>query len=318
MTFGVFNGPGRPWTLGRVAGIPIRLQPFLLVLVVGLALSQALKLGWQAGVMTVFGLGLVLGSVLLHELGHALVARRLGVGVLDITLWPLGGVAMLQGMPDDPSVEGAVALAGPLVNFLLAGLGAAGLLLMGVLGQVTAPSPFQLEVVQVLVLLVWVNLVMGLFNLLPAFPMDGGKILRSFLARRRGWLRGTETAAQVGRLFAWGMILFGWQWSLMMPFLGLFLLFAGSKELLGVRLRHAMGGAAGSPFGQGGFAFWNLEEVLRRATQGGGPFAGQGPSGGSFPGASNAGRQASQSGFSEEDVRRMEAERGRLRRDELP
>lgn len=310
MTFGVFNGPGRPWHLGRVAGIPIRLQPFLLVLVVGLALSQALKLGWQAGLMTIFGLGLVLGSVLLHELGHALVARRLGVGVRDITLWPLGGVAMLEGMPDDPAVEGAVALAGPLVNFALAGLGIVGLLMLGVLSQMTSMAPFELGVVPVLGLLVWVNLVMGVFNLLPAFPMDGGKILRSLLARRRGWLRGTETAAQIGRLFAWGMILFGWQWSLMMPFLGLFLLFAGSKELLGVRLRH-MAGAAGG-FGPRGFAFGNLEDLFRQAAAGG--------VGGGIPGSgANQGDPShSQQGFSEEDVRRMEAQRGRLRSDDLP
>ena len=85
-----------------------------------------------------------------------------------------------------------------------------------------------------------------------------------------------------------------------------------------MRLRDARGGAADTPFGQGGFAFGSLEEVLRRATQGGGPFAGQGPSGDSFHGASDAGEQSPRRGFSEEDIRRMEAQRGRLRRDELP
>ena len=182
---------------------------------------------------------------------------------------------------------------------------------LAVLGlRIRAERRGNLGVVPVLGLLVWVNLVMGVFNLLPAFPMDGGKILRSLLARRRGWLRGTETAAQIGRLFAWGMILFGWQWSLMMPFLGLFLLFAGSKELLGVRLRH-MAGAAGG-FGPRGFAFGNLEDLFRQAAAGG--------VGGGSPGsgANHGDPPHSQQGFSDEDVRRMEAQRGRLRSDDLP
>ncbi|HIG87195.1 MAG TPA: hypothetical protein EYQ25_09140 [Planctomycetes bacterium] len=322
MTIGFFNGPGRPWMLGRVRGIPIRLQPFLLVLMGLLALLQLDTGGWQAALMTFFAMGLVMGSVLLHELGHALMAQRLGVRVIDITLWPLGGIAMLENMPEDSSTEGAIAIAGPLVNFVIAGAASLALMLMGLLGQlIPMATTAQLGFAQILALLVMVNVIMGTFNLLPAFPMDGGKLLRSFLARKDGWVRGTERAARVGRVFAWSMIFFGWQWTLMLPFLGFYLLFAGKRELLMVQLKHA-GRGAGGIFGG------DLGEMLRRAAQAGAA----GSSGGADADQTQDNWQRSprqapanevniespskpERGFSEEDIRRLEAQRGRLRRD---
>lgn len=315
MTVGIFTGPGRPWLLGRLAGIPIRLQPLLLALVMVLSLSRALAEGWQVGVLTLLVLLVVTASVLLHELGHALVARRLGVGVVDITLWPLGGVAVLNRMPEDPGVESAIALAGPLVNFSIAALALLAAIGLGVLaGSLGFPANAALNITSLLAVLLWVNLVMGLFNLLPAFPMDGGKILRSLVSRRRGWLAGTELACGIGRAFGWGMVLFGWTYSLSFPLLGLFLLYAGKRELLLVRMRHAP-----ETVGLGGIL---LSGLIRRpgARDREGPQARRG-----WPADTQATGQPgseSRSGFSDEDVRRMEAHHGPLgnlrRRGEAP
>jgi Zn-dependent protease len=316
MTIGFFNGPGRPWMLGRVRGIPIRLQPLLLVLMGLLALMEVDSGGWTSGLMTFFALSLVMGSVLLHELGHALMAQRLGVQVVDITLWPLGGIAMMVNMPEDPATEGAIAIAGPLVNFAIAGIASMILMMMGLLGELIPMATItQAGLPQILALLVMVNVIMGTFNLVPAFPMDGGKLLRSFLARKDGWVRGTERAAQVGRIFAWAMVFFGWRWSLMLPFLGFYLLFAGKRELIMVQLKHAAQGA-------GGMFGGNLEEMLRRATQAGGfnrpgqePH-GQAPSHEGHPGETHVDSSSQpKRGFSEEDIRQLEADRGRLRKD---
>src|SRR5262249_29872813 len=132
------------------------------------------------------------GVVLLHELGHSLMARRLGVHVVDITLWPLGGLARMAEIPESSRVEGLIAIAGPAVNFALAGLGLGAL----------PPRPLQRAPAWLSHLwlpFLGVNLFMGTFNLIPAFPADGGRLLRAWLARGGDWLGATETAVRIGR-----------------------------------------------------------------------------------------------------------------------
>jgi Zn-dependent protease len=178
------------WKLGRVAGIDIYLHPtFLFVLAFP-----------QVGEAGAFGLMLVLagfGCVLLHELGHALMARRYGIGTEDITLYPIGGVARLSRMPRSPGAELLIALAGPAVNLVIA----AGLLGLGLLGLL-GPTLVGRFLVNLLV----VNLVLALFNLIPAFPMDGGRVLRALLSGWVGRVRATAVAATIGRSLA---LLFG-------------------------------------------------------------------------------------------------------------
>jgi Zn-dependent protease/CBS domain-containing protein len=150
--------------------------------------------------------------VTLHELGHSLMARRLGVRVKDITLLPIGGVARLETMPEKPSHELLIAAVGPLVNFVIAlGLGLALLFMMGTrlffnLGHLARLLMGPDSFLSLVIYLLSANLVLGVFNLIPAFPMDGGRVLRSLLAMRMEYPRATRIAATVGQGMA---VIFG-------------------------------------------------------------------------------------------------------------
>jgi Zn-dependent protease len=177
------------WKLGRVAGIDLFLHPtFLLVFLFagGLPIPYVLAL---------------FGCVLLHELGHALMARRFGIETADITLYPIGGVARLKRMPRAAGAELLIALAGPAVNFAIVGC----LIGLQTLGLASFDNSWLGAFASYLVLM---NLVLGLFNLIPAFPMDGGRVFRALLSGWLGRVRATSVAASVGRALAMGFGLY--------------------------------------------------------------------------------------------------------------
>lgn len=188
----------RALRLGRFAGIEVFLH-----------WTFALLLGWvgwltwrDSGslVAVAYGIGLVLGlffCVLLHEYGHALTARRFGIGTRRITLLPIGGVALLDGMPERPREEVAIALAGPLVNVVIAAFLALWLRLGGADGNGIVP------------VLLRANLLLAAFNMTPAFPMDGGRVLRALLWMWKPLPRATWIAALVGRVVAVGFAAYG-------------------------------------------------------------------------------------------------------------
>lgn len=185
--------------------------------------------------------------VLLHEYGHALTARRFGIRTHDITLTPIGGLARLERIPENPMQELVIAIAGPLVNVVIAAILSA-LVFLGVASDWTAPSVAIGG--SFIVQLVVINLVLCLFNMLPAFPMDGGRVLRSLLAMKFGRVRATEIAARLGRwmslLFAiWGIFV---DWNPMLVLLAAFVFISGTAELFQVRLR-AMSNQSANPFG---------------------------------------------------------------------
>lgn len=194
--------------LGRVFGIRLEMHVTFLLLLFWIGMQH-----WRANPTpssVIGGVGFVLllfTCVVLHELGHALAARRYGIPTRDITLLPIGGVARLERMPADPKQELVVALAGPAVNVVIAALLFGGLALSG------AGDPATLEATGESVVrggiaerLLVVNVMLVAFNLLPAFPLDGGRVLRAVLAMRMDYAKATRTAASIGQGMA---VLFG-------------------------------------------------------------------------------------------------------------
>jgi len=188
------------WQIGRIFGIDLKIHftfPFLLAWV---AISTVMAGGEAFTVLAEVGVILVLFLfVILHEFGHALMARRFGIATTDITVLPIGGLARLEKMPEDPREEFLVAIAGPAVNVLIGGLLFAGLLITGFFAQ---PLNITAVVDNIWLQLLTANIVLVLFNLIPAFPMDGGRVLRAILASRMDSVKATQIAANVGRGFA--------------------------------------------------------------------------------------------------------------------
>ena len=230
------------WKLGRVGGTELRVHATFVILLAWLALALLRETGTLAGV--VGGLLFVLAlfcSVVLHELGHVLVARHFGVPTRDITLLPIGGVARMERIPERPREELLVALAGPAVTFVIVATLYLTLRLLGLSTSVSASG----SVVRgsVLAQLMWVNVTLLVFNLLPAFPMDGGRVLRALLARRMDYLRATEHAARIGRAFALAFGLLGLMYDPMLVLIALFVWLGAAAESSALQLRSSLAGA---------------------------------------------------------------------------
>lgn len=198
------------WRVGSIAGIALYIHAtfFLLLAYLAIANYQATRNALEAlnGVLFVVA---VFGTVVLHELGHAFAAKRYGITTKDITLLPIGGIARLERMPRDPRQEMVVALAGPAVNVVIAVLIYGGLMITGGFPDLVEDTALSAGFLQrgFFARLLAVNIWLVLFNLIPAFPMDGGRVLRAFLAMRTDdYAEATERAARVGRFFA---LLFG-------------------------------------------------------------------------------------------------------------
>jgi Zn-dependent protease len=204
----------KSWRLGKAFGFPIEINlSFLLLLGV-----VFLAFGGLVGVVIV---SLAFASVLLHELGHALVARRLGVSVSGIELSFFGGAAKMVNLPNTANHEVAIAAAGPAVSLALAGLG------LG-LGALTGLSIFAW--------IGWTNLILAAFNLIPALPMDGGRILRALLTRKLDFVRATDVSVAVSRVAAIGFAILGLMGAYQLLFLAPFLWVLGTRERMLARM----------------------------------------------------------------------------------
>jgi Zn-dependent protease len=237
--------------VGRLAGIPIGIQPLwlLIVALITWSLGDVYYPDQVPGIApaAAYGLGLLsalllFASILLHELGHALVARRHGVEIEEIDLWLLGGVARMSGHPRAAADELRFALAGPAVTLAIATL--FGLVALAL--PASAPSALSAVVAYQLL----INVVILGFNLLPAFPLDGGRVARALIWQHTGDLsRATSTAALVGRGLGYGMIglglfsaLLGGYGGLWLALIGFFVVVAAKAEEGGLRVRIAFSG----------------------------------------------------------------------------
>src|SRR5579871_2468965 len=211
------------WWIGRILGIDIYMHSTFLILLAWVAVSYYLPGHSVVAALTgVLFILCLFGIVILHEMGHALVARRFGIRTKDITLLPIGGVARLERMPEDPKQELMVALAGPAVNIVLAGLLFAVLMPMLGAAVLMTWNDSLLTFGAFLGQMLWVNVALALFNLLPAFPMDGGRVLRAVLAMRMNYTQATRVAASIGQGMA---VVFGLIGLFFNPFLILIALF---------------------------------------------------------------------------------------------
>lgn len=253
------------WSLriGSLFGIGVYVHFTFLIILIWFA-----ALHWSRGDdFSDFVLGLAMVAaiffiVVLHELGHALAARRYGIQTKDITLLPIGGVARLERMPEDPKQELVVAIAGPMVNVVLAILFLGLMVLFGSLGP---DRSLALEYLSSVVddnasiktmtdLSIWeqaasicfvmfgFNVVMVVFNLLPAFPMDGGRVLRAFLAMNMDYVQATQVAAGVGQMMAFLFGFIGLFYNPFLVFIALFVWMGATSEAAMVQRRFALTG----------------------------------------------------------------------------
>lgn len=229
------------WKLGEYAGIGVYIHATFVLLLVWIGIAHLMVGGSISAALAGVGFLLaVFGCVVLHEFGHALAARRFGIRTRDITLLPIGGVARLERMPDDPRQELWVALAGPAVNVVLA----AGLFIWLVVSETLAPlGTLGVTTGSFLERLLVVNVILVLFNMLPAFPMDGGRVLRALLAMRMEYTRATQTAASLGQGLAMLLGLAGLLTGhFMLVFIAFFVWIGAGQEASVVQIRHALGG----------------------------------------------------------------------------
>lgn len=228
------------WKLGEFRGIAVYMHATFLILIAFVVLSH-----WSAGqslAKALEGVGFILAlftCVVLHEFGHALMAARYGIKTRDITLLPIGGVARLERMPEEPIQELWVALAGPAVNVVIA----TGLFVWIRFADAFAPLE-QLSVTSgpFLERLMVVNVILVIFNMLPAFPMDGGRVLRALLATKMEYARATQIAATIGQGMALIFAFLGFFGNPFLIFIALFVWIGAAQEAGMATMKAALGG----------------------------------------------------------------------------
>jgi Zn-dependent protease/predicted transcriptional regulator len=228
------------WKLGTFAGIDVFVHATFLLLIGWVGYSYWLEHGTLAKVVEgiLFILSLFL-CVVLHEYGHALTARKYGIKTRDITLYPIGGVARLERMPDKPIEELWVALMGPAVNVVIA------VIIFTILYLSGSPAPITNLTItsgSFLARLMTVNISLVLFNLIPAFPMDGGRVLRALLAMRMDYVRATQVAANVGQGLAFIFGFIGLFNNPFLLFIAFFVWIGASQEASMVQMKNSLSG----------------------------------------------------------------------------
>lgn len=221
----------RSWSFpaGHLFGVDVRVHLTFVFLLAFVWFTQSVTMGTSGALRGLALVAVIFGCVVLHELGHAVVARRNGVAVRSIILLPIGGVTLMEdtGLRNaDPARDIRISVAGPLVNLVIAGL--SGAFILAFLPQVKLWNQPFVHAGNLPRALFWGNLFLGGFNLLPAYPMDGGRILRAVLAERMDYLHATRRAVAIGQGFAMLFIFLGAVWNAWLMLIGFFL-FVGAQ-----------------------------------------------------------------------------------------
>jgi Zn-dependent protease/CBS domain-containing protein len=212
----------------RIAGIQLKIHITFLLLVGWIAFVYYAQGGSPAAVGGVLMILLLFACVILHEFGHAFAGKAFGINTPDITLLPIGGVARLERIPEEPIQELIIAAAGPAVTALIA------LVALAAGGTWAYPPGTKTSILDVLFT---INVVLLLFNLLPAFPMDGGRVLRALLATQMPYARATQVAASVGQAFAFIFGFVGLLWNPFLIFIAFFVYIGASQEAALAQMR---------------------------------------------------------------------------------
>jgi Zn-dependent protease/CBS domain-containing protein len=220
--------------IGRIAGTAIKVHITFVLFLGWIAISSWVSGGPAAAWTSIAFMLLLFACVLAHEFGHIFVARHFGVATPTVTLLPIGGVAQLERIPEKPSEEFLVAIAGPLVNVAIA---AVLVVAFGASLDASHLAGVDKPAVSMIDRLAAVNLFLVAFNLIPAFPMDGGRVLRALLASRLGYVRATEIAASIGQVVAFGLGFLGLFGNPLLIFIAIFVYLAASSEAQLVAIR---------------------------------------------------------------------------------
>ncbi len=223
----------RTFRLFSVGGVDVQLHATFFLLLLWIAVTQGMSYGAEAAIDQLIFVALVFACVVLHEFGHVWAAARYGIGTRSVTLSPIGGVALLERFPEKPSQEIVIALAGPAVNLAIA----AGLWVLLPQARFSfADEPLLLLTQRNLFAeLMIANIVLLVFNLIPAFPMDGGRVLRALLVSPFGYATATVIAGRVGQVLAAVLAVLGLLYNPLMVLVAAFVFLAASAEIARVR-----------------------------------------------------------------------------------
>ncbi len=213
-------------TIGSFGGTAVKIHITFILFLAWIAFSAWSRGGPAAALDSTVFIVLLFACVVLHEFGHIAAARRYGISTPEVTLLPIGGVASLQRLPSDPSQELVVALAGPAVNLVI------GLLLIAAIGPAHLADLMQIDnpSLSMISRLAVANIFLAVFNLIPAFPMDGGRVLHALVAMRVGGPRATEIAARIGQALAFGLGFLGLFGNPLLVFIAIFVYIAAAAE----------------------------------------------------------------------------------------
>lgn len=253
--------------IGNFLGIDVFIHWTFLILIAWIVMLQLRTNGNLSHILTAVGFILVLFlCVTLHEYGHALAARRYGIKTKHITLLPIGGIAMLEKMPEKPAQELIVALAGPLVNFVIA---AVLMVYLYASGQPLFATQFTTlpTADNFIQNLFKINLALAVFNLIPAFPMDGGRVLRAILALKLNRVLATRIAARTGQFIAILFVFWGFFSNPFLVFIGIFIFLAAQAEASFTQTHSMLSNTSVSDVTMHNYTTLDENDTLQAATQ---------------------------------------------------
>ena len=222
--------------LGKIFGIQFQIHVTFLILLVFIFLA-GLKRGQEQAVLGVLFICAIFACVLIHEIGHSLIARRFGIEAKSITLLPIGGVATMEEIPEKPMQEIAISAVGPFINLAIAGI---LYLFIGTWSGIITPNLYPDSIRDMFTRLIGINIMLAVFNLIPAFPMDGGRVLRGILSLKMGFMRATTTAVFIGQGFSMFFIFYGLFFNWWLSLIGIFLFMGAGGEKQHVMLQSVL------------------------------------------------------------------------------